>query len=86
MLLLAELRGEVYWDKAYPELRIRMGVGTKEMNLKHYVTYDPDIKIDINKAGDLLVSGIRDQNSGTRGRAFPMIGFASFWVHFRVKF
>ena len=54
-----------------------MGVGTKELNLKHYVTYDPDIKVDINKGGDLMVCGNRDPWwSEPRRGAFPDSGFA----------
>ena len=54
--LIFEGRGvKIYWDKEYPELRIRMGVGTKELNLKHYVLFDPDCMVHITRAVDILV-------------------------------
>jgi len=54
--LLLEGRGvKAYWEPSPPHLKARLGVGAKVTNLTEYCTRDPDVDIQVNKQGDLIV-------------------------------
>lgn len=46
---------KAWWETEHPELRVRLGVGTKTLDLKEYCERDPDIRIHVNDGGNIIV-------------------------------
>merc|ERR1719221_1145927 len=54
--IVLEGRGvKAYFEPKFPHMKARLGVGAKVQDLSEYVLRDPDIKVDINKRGDIVV-------------------------------
>lgn len=54
--IILEGRGvKAYFEPKFPNLKVRLGVGAKVMDISEYCKRDPDCEVSLNKKGDVLV-------------------------------
>lgn len=75
--ILLEGRGvKAYFEDRFPNLKCRLGVGAKVMDLTEYCKRDPDVKVFVNKLGTIVVV-----HGPTKSRA----GMIATRLYFKMK-